>query len=144
MTKAGLLRSCVALVIFAIIVLQSLSHSTAQSAGIQLAVDTANTDQDGLFVIYGGLALQGDIGLPVGAGDVNGDGRADILYGGMYGSTALFTNNGTVNVYLSDGRDTGFIDQATHPSNIFRILGRNSGDLLGTSSSVNGDVNGDG
>ena len=80
MTKAGFFRSCVALVIFTVIVLQSLSHSTAQSAGIQLAVDTANTDQDGLFVIYGGLALQGDIGLPVGAGDINGDGRADVLY----------------------------------------------------------------
>jgi hypothetical protein len=145
MTKAVTLRVvAVVAVIFSLLLPQGAFRTSAQSGGIQLAVDTANFNQDGLLVLFGGTRRQGEIGLPVGAGDVNGDGRADVLFGGMYGSSDPFTNNGTVNVYLSDGRDSGFVNQADHPSNIFRILGGGSGDLLGTSSSVNGDVTGDG
>jgi hypothetical protein len=145
MMKAVIIRAGAAVaVIFSLLLPQSAFHTSAQSGGIQLAVDTANFNQDGLLVLFGGTRRQGDIGLPVAAGDVNGDKRADVLFGGMYGSTFPFTNNGTVNVYLSDGRDTGFVNQADNPPSIFRILGGNSGDLLGTSSSINGDVNGDG
>lgn len=109
-----------------------------------MAVDAANFDQDGLLVLFGGLRLQGDIGLPVGAGDINGDGRADVIFCGMYGSTGNRDNNGVVNFYLSDGRDSGFIDAAQTPSRILKLAGQRSGDLLGTSVSATGDVNGDG
>lgn len=108
-----------------------------------MAVDTADFNQDGLLVLFGGLRLQGEIGLPVAAGDINGDGRADVIFCGMYGS-ASGTNSGVVNFYLSDGRDSGFVDSGLNPSNIFRLFGERSGDLLGTSVSANGDVNGDG
>src|SRR6185436_7033320 len=104
----------------------------------------ANFSQDGLFVLFGGLRMQGEIGLPVGAGDINGDGKADVIFCGMYGSSTNRENNGVVNFYLSDGRDTGFIDAAQNPSSIFKLAGQRSGDLLGTSVSANGDVNGDG
>jgi hypothetical protein len=117
---------------------------TAQGGVIELAVDTANFDQDGLLVLFGGLRLQGDIGLPVAAGDINGDGRADVIFCGMYGSTGSRTNNGVVNFYLSDGRDSGFINAAENPPSILKLAGQRSGDLLGTSVSANGDVNGDG
>jgi hypothetical protein len=116
----------------------------AQGGSIQLAVDTANFNQDGLLVLFGGLRLQGDIGLPVAAGDINGDGRADVIFCGMYGSTGSRDNNGVVNFYLSDGRDSGFVDAAQNPPTIFKLAGQRSGDLLGTSVSANGDVNGDG
>src|SRR5215813_11226841 len=128
-------------------VLFSESFSAAPGFGalsIQLAVDTADFNQDGLLVLFGGLRLQGDIGLPVAAGDLNGDGKADVVFCGMYGSTGSRDNNGVVNFYLSDGRDSGFVDQASSPANIFRLFGQRSGDLLGTSVSANGDVNGDG
>jgi len=116
----------------------------AQGGAIQLAVDTANFNQDGLFVLFGGLRKQGEIGLPVGAGDINGDGRGDVIFCGMYGSTGNRDNNGVVNFYMSDGRDTGFVDASQNPPNIFKLAGQHSGDLLGTSVSANGDVNGDG
>jgi hypothetical protein len=116
----------------------------AQGGSVQLAVDVSNFNQDGLLVLFGGLRLQGDIGLPVAAGDINGDGRADVIFCGMYGSTGSRDNNGVVNLYLSDGRDSGFVDAALNPPNIFKIAGQRSGDLLGTSVSANGDVNGDG
>lgn len=133
--------------LFAVILsslLLPLTHVTAQGGTIQLAVDAANFDQDGLLVLFGGLRLQGDIGLPVAAGDINGDGRADVVFCGMYGSSGNRLNNGVVNFYISDGRDSGFVDQAQNPTNIFRLHGARSGDLLGTSVSANGDVNGDG
>jgi hypothetical protein len=119
-------------------------RATAQGGSIELAVDAANFNQDGLLVLFGGLRLQGDIGLPVAAGDINGDGRGDVIFCGMYGSTSGRDNNGVVNFYLSDGRDSGFVDAAQNPPNIFKLAGQRSGDLLGTSVSANGDVNGDG
>lgn len=120
------------------------TRATAQGGSIQLAVDTANFNQDGLLVLFGGLRLQGFVGLPIAAGDINGDGLGDVIFCGMYGSTVNRTNNGVVNFYLSDGRDSGFVDAAQNPPNIFKLAGQRSGDLLGTSVSANGDVNGDG
>jgi FG-GAP repeat len=117
---------------------------TAQGGAVQLAVDTANVNQDGLLVLFGGLRMQGEIGLPVAAGDITGDGRADVIFCGMYGSSGNRDNNGVVNFYLSDGRDSGVVDAAQNPPNIFTLSGQGSGDLLGTSVSANGDVNGDG
>lgn len=119
--------------------------TSAQSGGsIQLAVDTANFNQDGLLVLFGSLRMQGEVGLPVGAGDINNDGRDDVIFCGMYGSTGGRTNNGVINFYISDGRDSGFVNTADNPPNVFRLHGQNSGDLLGTSVSAAGDVNGDG
>ena len=119
-------------------------RAAAQGGSIELAVDTANFNQDGLLVLFGGLRFQGEIGLPVGAGDINGDGRGDVIFCGMYGSTGNRENNGVVNFYLSDGRDSGFVNAAQNPASIFKLVGQRSGDLLGTSVSANGDVNGDG
>jgi hypothetical protein len=48
-----------------------------------------------------------------------------------------------VNVYLSDGRDSGTIDAARGPASITSVLGQRAGDLLGTSVAT-GDLNGDG
>ena len=69
-----------------------LISTSAQSGGsIQLAVDTADFNQNGLLVLFGSLRLQGDVGLPVGAGDITGDGRADVMFCGMFGSSASRT-----------------------------------------------------
>src|SRR5215813_2201413 len=144
--RETLSRAGIALAIILSVVLASQSFSAAQDLGassIQLAVDTANFNQDGLLVLFGGLRLQGDIGLPVAAGDLNGDGRADVIFCGMNGSTFPMINNGVVNFYMSDGRDSGFVDAGLNPPNIFTLTGQRTGDLLGTSVSANGDVNGD-
>ena len=146
MSKAVALRTSLIIgIFFSMLVPHAFVSTSAQSGGsIQLAVDTANFNQDGLLVLFGSLRLQGDVGLPVGAGDINGDGRADVIFCGMFGSSSSRINNGVVNIYVSDGRDSGFINSADLPSNIFRIHGERTGDLLGTSVSANGDINGDG
>jgi hypothetical protein len=143
-----MLSSFRAAVIFSVIPLVILGlpipRASSQTGTVELAVDTADFNQDGLFVLFGSLRRQGEIGLPIGAGDINGDGRADVIFCGMFGSSGLRTNNGVVNFYISDGRDTGFVDTALNPPNIFKLAGQRTGDLLGTSISANGDVNGDG
>lgn len=116
----------------------------ANSSPIELAVDTAVLNQDGLLVIYGGVRLGGEKGLPVGAGDINGDGRADVIFCQLYASVGgNRRNNGQVNFYLSDGRSSGIVDSAQNPPSIKVLIGADSGDLLGTSLAA-GDINGDG
>jgi hypothetical protein len=112
---------------------------------IEIAVDTAVQDQDGLLVLYGGLRFGGEVGLPVGAGDINGDGRDDVAFCEMYASAGAGNrvNNGQVNFYISDGRDSGSVDAAQSSANVFTLAGAHSGDLLGTSVAT-GDVNNDG
>src|SRR5689334_15890040 len=104
----------------------------ADNPGIELAVDTAVPNQDGLLTVYGGMRLGGEIGLPVAAGDINGDGRADVIFCEMYASAGAGQriNNGQVNFYLSDGRDSGTVDAATQPTSISTLVGQASGDLL--------------
>jgi hypothetical protein len=110
---------------------------------IQLAVDTLNTSQNGLLTLFGGVTEGAHIGDPVGAGDVNGDGKADVMFCEMFASQGGRINNGQVNVYLSTGQDSGAINAAMSPSSITTLIGQGSGDLLGTSVAT-GDVNGDG
>jgi hypothetical protein len=144
MSKKSRHRGLIAALILSVSLALVVFQTAAQVGVIQLAVDTANVNQDGLLVLFGGLRKQGEIGLPVAAGDINGDGRADVIFCGMYGSSGNRDNNGVVNFYISDGRDSGVVDAAQNPSNIFTLSGQRSGDLLGTSVSANGDVNGDG
>jgi len=138
-------RSSVAIIIIFLIGMQGYISSRAQTAGVELAVDVANFNQDGLLAIFGSLRQEGSIGLPIGAGDLNGDGRDDLIFCGMFGSAGPGTriNNGQINIYLSDGRDSGFIDQATEPNRFITIAGPDTGDLIGTSVAT-GDINGDG
>ncbi|HEU4389026.1 MAG TPA: hypothetical protein VFV34_14595 [Blastocatellia bacterium] len=124
-------------------ILSSVPSALTQSGMIELGVDTAIPNQDGLLVIYGGEALGGEKGMPVAAGDINGDGRADVIFCEMYATAGARNNDGQVNFYLSDGRDSGFVDALTRPPNISTLLGERRGDLLGTSVAI-GDVNNDG
>jgi hypothetical protein len=144
--RLRILKTLMAFVLVSLVFLpQPLSSSLAQQGAVELAIDTADFEQDGLLVLFGGLRNQGHIGLPVGAGDVNGDSRADVIFCGMFGSAGAGTrrNNGQINFYLSDGADSGFLDQAAQPQRFSTLIGADSGDLLGTSVSANGDVNGD-
>lgn len=127
-----------------LILLMRSGSAYGVSSPIELAVDTAIPNQEGLLVIYGGVRLGGEKGLPVAAGDINGDGRADVIFCQLYASVGSNRrNNGQVNFYLSDGRSSGIVDAAQNPPSIKTLIGADSGDLLGTSVAA-GDVNGDG
>jgi hypothetical protein len=143
MSIIRLIRVAAAATALSVVAFQPFHIAQSQSPQIQLAVDTAITDQDGLLTLYGSAHMGGEIGLPVAAGDLNGDGRGDVVFCEMYASADPRQNNGQVNVYLSDGRDTGIVDASQSPASISTVIGQRSGDLLGASVAV-GDVNGDG
>ncbi|MGH9761268.1 MAG: VCBS repeat-containing protein, partial [Blastocatellia bacterium] len=145
MVHSKLCRITLLAILSACILLPTNRAGAFDSAQIQLAVDTANTSQDGLLTLYGGVRLGGELGLPVASGDMNHDGHGDVAFCEMYATSGVGTrpNNGQVDIYMSDGSDSGVVDAGTNPSSISTLIGRSAGDLLGTSVAM-GDVNGDG
>lgn len=78
-------------------------------------------------------------------GDVNGDGRAELLVGAPYQSSPGRTGNGAA--YVLFGKEDGAtVDLHAFDSGVdgLRILGAESGDAVGVSVAGLGDVNGDG
>ncbi len=105
-------------------------------------VDLANLGARGFRI--DGAAAGDALGLAVaGAGDVNGDGRADVLVGAF-----LAGNNGRLNsgsayvVFGSASTDT--VDLANLGTRGFRIDGAATSDVAGRAVAGAGDVNGDG
>jgi Ca2+-binding RTX toxin-like protein len=78
------------------------------------------------------------------AGDVNGDGFADLIIGAQYGPDAYASGS----TYVIFGKASGFaanLELSTlDGSNGFEITGQAAGDLSGYSVASAGDVNGDG
>lgn len=121
-----------------------------KSSGFDAVVNLASLDGSNGFTING-LAAGDRLGVGVsGAGDVNGDGFADLLI-----SAAGADNHGvdSGSVYVVFGKSTGFteeLDLANLASNAgFRIDGLNAGDRLGgyywqELVSAAGDINNDG
>jgi FG-GAP repeat len=77
-----------------------------------------------------------------GAGDLNGDGRADVLVGAEGADDAGRTDSGSA--YLIFGKpDTSSVDLAALGARGFRIEGAAAGDRAGFSVAGAGDMNGD-
>jgi hypothetical protein len=82
-------------------------------------------------------------GSVAGAGDVNGDGRDDVIVGAAFADNGGRSNAGSA--YVVFGRSsTVSVDLAKLASRGFRIDGAKTGDETGTSVAGAGDVNGDG
>ena len=100
-----------------------------------------------LSALDGSNGFRIDAGGPnvSGAGDINGDGFADIVTGNIRASpTDVFSGESYVILGTSDGFDAS-IDLATlDGTNGFRIAGVDQNDFSGTSVSSAGDMNGDG
>ena len=97
------------------------------------------------FEIKGAKASDG-AGFSVGgAGDINGDGFADVIVG-AFGNDHGGTDRGAAYVIFGHAGSFSSIDVSTAlaPSVGFEIFGAHDGDRAGRSVAVAGDVNGDG
>ncbi|MCT7950581.1 FG-GAP-like repeat-containing protein, partial [Ancylothrix sp. C2] len=97
----------------------------------------------GGFIINGEAAFDQSGASVSSAGDVNGDGLADLIVGARYADTAPGNNAGKS--YLVFGKtDNTAIDLSSLGSGGFIINGEAASDFSGQSVSSAGDVNGDG
>lgn len=115
-------------------------HSIAQGQNIQLS--NLGTTQPG-FVINGINAGDGSGVTVSGAGDVNGDGLADVIIGAPNADPNGLNSAGQSFVVFGK-TDGAMVDLSNLGSGGFRIDGANSNDVFGVSVSGAGDVNGDG
>jgi Ca2+-binding RTX toxin-like protein len=141
--------------------------------GAPYADVSGKTDSGATYVIYGrtsgnsnidlrnlsssrgmriaGLDTEDQAGIPSSAGDINGDGLADIVIGAPGGDrSSLVTHANTGEVFVLFGSRTGLANgnslSGLDGSNGFRMVGEDSGDRVGHSVTVvpSGDINGDG
>ena len=106
------------------------------------SVDLASLGSGGLR-IDGAAAGDGAGASVAGAGDVNGDGRSDVLVGAWLADN--HGRRGSGSAYVVFGRaNTKSVDLASLGSGGFRIDGAIDGDHVGETAAGVGDVNGDG
>ncbi|MDA0261544.1 MAG: FG-GAP-like repeat-containing protein, partial [Proteobacteria bacterium] len=113
----------------------------------------ANLSAAGIYGSNGfainGVSLNDQVGQSVSAaGDINGDGVADILIGGPYADSAGQGNRGAAYIVFGKPSGQSFNSpvelSALNGSNGFRLDSFENGSQTGTSVSAAGDVNGDG
>ncbi len=146
---------------------RSMAGSTVANLGdvdgdgfVDLAVGAPEDDTDGngsgrAYLLRGPVTTSGDLGLQdtwsggqpntlfgssvAPAGDVNGDGLADVLFGAP-SDDGLFSDGGAAYLVLGPASATGSIDEVYDG----RFRSEDTKDELGTAIGSAGDVNGDG
>jgi len=117
-------------------------NTTAPVAFIDLSAIAAGT---GGFVINGQCANDYSGASVAAAGDVNGDGLADLIVGAYRGDPAAGSNAGrSYVVFGRTGSTTIDLSAITAGTGGFVINGQCASDFSGTSVAAAGDINGDG
>lgn len=110
--------------------------------------DTAIEGQQGQFTFYNSKINGAFFGLPVDAGDFDGDGNTDLAISPMAANSGPLSDKfraGEVYVLRGDGSFIGSVDHAAFTNETFpglTILGARAGDFFGVemfSANVNGD-----
>ncbi len=118
----------------------------ASSVSFQNLFDLTTLNGTNGFVVEGLNATDQLGGSVSTAGDINGDGFADLVLGACYASPGEHRGAGTA--YVLFGKNSTWSPQfnltTLNGSNGFAIEGLNADDHLGCSVSTAGDVNGDG
>ncbi|WP_108302734.1 VCBS domain-containing protein, partial [Limnohabitans sp. JirII-29] len=118
------------------------------TTAVNLTAVAATSSPSGGFVINGEVSGDQNGWSVSGAGDVNGDGLADLIVGALNSSGTAGTSSGRSYVVFGKSDTTAIelsaIAALSSPSGGFVINGQCTGDLSGYSVSAAGDVNGDG
>lgn len=120
----------------------------AQSANLTRVWDTKDTSQNGQLSIYNVDSEGSLLGMPIGCGDLNGDGFDDPVLAPFYGPAGATNNRRAAGklhiVFGSEGcLDGRTINAASPPPNYVEVWGARPDDFLGNEVSVE-DVTGDG
>ncbi len=99
-------------------------------------------EPDGLFRLYGSNG-NGSLGLPVAAGDLDGDGHGDLAAAFIQASPGFRFRAGEVDVVFGDGRIEGFVDSAVDDPRMLRFFGGGIQETAGAEIWID-DVTGDG
>ncbi len=78
-----------------------------------------------------------NLGCSVAAGDINGDGFADVLIGAPYADPVGRTDAGKVFVLNGAGLTAGLVDLSTTPALLATIVGEAANDHIGSTRSLN-------
>jgi len=114
------------------------------SGGATVDLDSVAGGAGGFKILGEGLADQAGFSVS-GAGDVNGDGLADVLIGALYNDSTGGRDSGAAYVVFGKA-GSGTVDLVAVAAGAggFKIAGEAASDLAGISVSAAGDVNGDG
>lgn len=119
-------------------------------AGVMEPWDVGEVGRPGQFTIYNRTMTGAQIGFPLAAGDMNGDGRADLILTPMNADSGPNTSRisaGEAIIVLSAGiiegqRNLAELDLAALPSDVTLVFGANNFDYLGTQVDT-ADLDGD-
>jgi FG-GAP repeat len=120
-------------------------------AGVTEPWEVGQVDRPGQFTIYNRTMTGAQIGFPLAAGDMNGDGRADLILTPMNADSGPNTNRisaGEATIVLSAGgiagqRNLAELDLPALPSDVTLVFGADNFDYLGTQVDA-ADLDGDG
>jgi hypothetical protein len=120
-------------------------------AGVAEHWDVGQVDRPGQYTVYNRTMTGAWLGFPLAAGDMNGDGRADLILTPMNADSGPNTNRisaGEAIIVLSPGaiagqRDLALLDPAALPSDVTLVFGADNFDYLGTQVDA-ADLDGDG
>ena len=113
-------------------------HGKATATAVDLQSLTAG------YVIAGASIDQAAGTSVAGPGDLNGDGRADVLVGAPGTNAASRAGSGAAYAIYSPAVSGGVVDIAALGPNGYAVSGAAAGDAAGTSVATGGDLNGDG
>ena len=115
------------------------------SAQIVHVWDLADTAQTGQFTVYNPDVNDAEFGTPITAGDLDGDGRADLVISAMAGDGPANdrSNAGEVAICFNTIPSGGGLDLATDPGDVVTLYGEARRDLFGIKTHV-ADLVGDG
>ena len=145
-----------AYIVYGKVVTGSTQFGTVESGGTRRVVDTSMLAPAAGFILQGDAEFDNLSASVSGAGDINGDGRDDLIVGARFGDDGGDAAGEAYIIYgkAGDGTQFGMVETGgtrrvldtsmLAPAAGFILQGDAEGDNLGYSVSGAGDINGDG